>query len=409
LRQVKFVNPLSGVKAVRSFIFVNQSCYRRQEEIAMVRRFLFVNGYSEASNLEQTDMVIFFTCAFCKSRIADMLQEIQRIRSVIKTDCELIVGSCLPATGKEDLQAVFDGKTISPTDFSALNLLPGISVRIEEMEGLCGKEGACSPQTTSAGMGAQLPEVPLVGVATRLPGDNRLGLFIASGCLRKCSYCAIRFATGKLRSKPLETVTQSLEVGLEKGYRRFEIYADSLGDYGLDIGTNLGELLKWLLHHNGEFTVGIYDLHPQAFLKYFDAVAALCKASKVHYLYVPLQSGNARILKLMNRPCNLEVLRAKLNEVRDNSSVFLQTGVMVGFPSETDEDFQETVALLEEIQFSDIYVHFYSDMPNTDSSKMPDKVGRECMQRRLSQLEDANIRFDRIKTRHEWSSIPVIN
>jgi len=394
---------------VRSFIFVNQSCYRRQEEIAMVRRFLFVNGYSEATNLAQTDMVIFFTCAFCKSRVADMLQEIGRIRSVMKTDCELIVGSCLPETGKEDLRAIFDGKTISPIDFSALNLLPGITVRIEEMEGLYGKEGTCSSGGTSLGRSAELPEVPLVGVATRLPGNNRLGLFIASGCLRKCSYCAIRFATGKLRSKPLETVTQSVVAGLEKGYRRFEIYADSLGDYGLDIGTNLGEFLDWLLKHNGDFTVGIYDLHPQAFLKYFDAILALCKASKVHYLYVPLQSGNARILRLMNRPCNLEALRAKLKEVAEQSSIFLQTGVMVGFPSETDEDFSDTVTLLEAIQFSDVYVHFYSDMPNTESSRMSDKVDRARMLRRLSHLEDANIRFDRSKTRHEWSSIPVIN
>jgi len=327
----------------------------------------------------------------------------------MKADCELIVGSCLPETGKEDLRAIFDGKTISPTDFSALNLLAGISVRIEEMDGWYGKEGACSPQRTSSGMGAELPEVPLVGVATRLPGDNRLGLFIASGCLRKCSYCAIRFATGKLRSKSMEVVTQSFAAGLEKGYRRFEIYADSLGDYGLDIGTNLGELLDWLLKHGGDFTVGIYDLHPQAFLKYFDAVVALCKAGKVHYLYVPLQSGNARILRLMNRSCNLETLRAKLNQVREQSSVFLQTGVMVGFPGETDEEFSDTVAFLQEIQFNDVYVHFYSDMPNTESSKMSNKVDRERMLRRLCQLEAAKIQLDSGKTHHEWSSIPVIN
>jgi len=375
----------------------------------MARRFLFVNGYSEATNLAQTDIVIFFTCAFCKSRVADMLQEIGRIRSVTKTDCELIVGSCLPVTAKEELGAIFDGKTISPTDFSALNLLSGITVKIEEMDDLFGKEGACSPGGTSPGRCAELPEVPLVGVAKRLPGNNRLSLFIASGCLRKCTYCAIRFATGKLRSKPLETVTQSVVAGLEMGYRRFEIYADSLGDYGLDIGTNLGALLEWLLKHDGEFTIGLYDLHPQAFLKYFDAILALCKAGKVHYLYVPLQSGNMRILRLMNRPCNLVALRAKLNSVRELSSVFLQTGVMVGFPSETDEDFQDTVALLEEIRFSDVYVHFYSDMPNTESSQMSNKVGRERMLRRLSHLESTNIRFDRSKTRHEWSSIPIIN
>ena len=394
---------------MKSFVVVNRSCYRRQEEIAMVRRFLFINDYSEATDLAQTDLVILFTCAFCKSRVADMLQEIARIRSVIKKDCELMVGSCLPATDKEVLRSVFDGKTLTPEDFSALNLLPGVTVRFEELAEFPSKDAACSPLERPSGTEEILPEVPLVGVATRLEGDKRMGVFIASGCLRKCSYCAIRFATGKLRSKSIDTVQHTVIAGLQQGYRRFEIYADSLGDYGLDIGSNLGVLLEWILTYDANFTIGIYDLHPQAFLKHFDVILALCKAQRVHYLYVPLQSGNSRILGLMNRPCNLIVLQERLRKIRSLDCVFLQTGVMLGFPGETEDEFHDTVAFLEAVQFSDVYVHFYSDMPNTASSHMSGKIDKKVMLERFSTIEATDIRFSIEKTRHEWSSIPVLN
>ena len=83
-------------KTMRTFTFVNQSCYRRQEEIARVRRFLFINQFSESTDLAGADLVIFFTCGFCQSRVVDMLGEIKRIQSVLGERGELVVGACLP-------------------------------------------------------------------------------------------------------------------------------------------------------------------------------------------------------------------------------------------------------------------------------------------------------------------------
>ena len=392
---------------MKTFIFVNQSCYRRQEEIAVARRFLLVNGFAEDTDLAKTDLVIFFTCAFCQSRVVDMLNEIGRIRSIIKETCELIVGSCLPETDAAELKKVFSGKTITPKDFSALNQLPGIAMKYEEMPELLGEDTGCPPLARQPSSSAASPDhLPLVRVASNVDTDKRMGVFIASGCQRKCSYCAIRFATGRLRSKPLDVVTRTLSEGLDQGYREFELYADSIGDYGLDIGTDLGELFDWLLNNDLEFSVGIRDLHPQAFLKFFNKVLSLCKAGKVHYLYVPLQSGNARILKRMNRGCDVGVLLKRLLEVRKQGGVFLQTGVIVGFPTETDEEFEDTLTFLRTVQFNNVYVHFYSDMPNTESSKLSNKIDKEIMLKRLNRLETAGVKYNREKTRHEWENIP---
>ena len=358
----------------------------------MVRRFLFENGFAEDADLRTTDLAILFTCAFCQSRVADMLGELERIRATAREDCEVIVGSCLPVTDPAALKKVFDGKTVSPTDFSALNDLAGVAVKIEEVQGLFQNNGAC------------------IQLARRSPtdADRRVGVFISSGCLRKCSYCAIRFATGPLRSKPPEAVSRTLSEGWDQGHRKFEIYADSIGDYGLDIGSNLGMLCERILESDRDFSVGIYDLHPQAFIKFFEPVFSLCRAGRVHYLYVPLQSGSARVLKLMNRSCNVNALVEKLLEVRVLEGVFLQTSIIVGFPTETDEEFDETLDVLRLVQFNDVYVHCYSEMPNTESAKLPGKIDKDVMLRRLDRLDRVGIRHNYGKARHEWENFPLV-
>jgi tRNA A37 methylthiotransferase MiaB len=410
---------------MRTFFFVNQSCHRRQEEIAAVRRFLLVNGFAENAALAEADLVLFFTCAFCRSKVADMLKEIEHIRSAAKDGCELIVGSCLPKTDGEGLRRVFDGKTITPTDFSALDRLPGIAVKFEEMPKLFGKDMPGAPfviptstnatkirlkalaHGTSGLLMRAWPALRLERFARRFDPDRRMGVFISSGCRRQCSYCAIRFATGPLRSKPLDAVTRMFSEGWDQGYRKFEVYADSIGDYGLDIGTDFGRLADWLSKSERAFSVGIYDLHPQAFVKFFGEILSLCRAGRVHFLYVPMQSGNARILKLMNRPADVDDLSRKLREIRKTGGVFLQTSLIVGFPSETDEEFEDTVAFCRAVRFSDVLVHFYTDMPHTESSTLSGKIDKAAMRRRWDRLKRAGIRHDREQARHEWETTPA--
>lgn len=415
--------PATESGAVREFLFVNQSCHRRQEEIGTAKRFFLINGFAEGSDLKTADFIVFFTCAFSQSKVVDMLDEIEQIRSAAKNGCEIIVGSCLPKTNKAELKKVFSGETITPTDFSALNRLPGVTVKIEDIQKLYGSDTACAPFGNQPGsrtlrrrmkalaLGATKvlkrawPALPLERVASRLDADRRMGVSIASGCMRKCSYCAIRFATGRLRSKPLETVTRTISDGIELGYRRFDIFADSIGDYGLDIGTDLGRLLSWFLTNDRDFSLGIYDLHPEAFAKFFNEISSLCALGKMHYLYVPVQSGNARVLALMNRQGDVDDTASKLAEIRRHTGVFLQTSVIVGFPGETDREFQDTVDFLSRVRFNNVFVHFYSDMPNTESSRLPDKIDKAIMLQRLKRLELAGINHDFEATRHEWENV----
>ncbi|MEI6970486.1 MAG: radical SAM protein [bacterium] len=410
---------------MRAFHFVNKSCNRRQEEVHTVGDFLRINGWKQTDTAGNADLVILFTCAFCHSRVTDMLDEIGRIRAALKDGAELIVGSCLPKTDPARLQSVFNGKIIHPTDFSALDSLPGITVKFDAILDGRGQAAASIGAARQQAAGAsphnrkeQLlrKAVSFVRCGRRLAGggpaapqspDKRKIIFLAAGCRRLCSYCAIRFATGKLRSKPLDWVLWQFRDGVYHGFGKFELYADSIGDYGMDIGTDLGHLFEQLLAMREQFTIGVYDLHPASFLKYYDQLMALCRAGKVHFLYVPLQSGNARIMKLMRRPCDPRDLRQKLLNVKHVGGIFLQTSIIAGFPSETEEEFQDTVDFLTALEFDDVYVHFYSDMPGTESSEMDGKIDKETMRGRMDKIMAAGIRNQIGETRHEWENIPI--
>ncbi|MBW1858593.1 MAG: radical SAM protein [Deltaproteobacteria bacterium] len=395
----------------------------------MVKDFLILNGWVEGFRLKTSDLIILFTCAFCQSKVAEMIDEIAHIKSGMKPAAELIVGSCLPKTDKESLRRVFDGKTISPTDFSELDNLANINMSIRDMPSMFGKE-AIGPQERHSALTVQhhssfkkvvpkaLNQFKTQGTCRTLKQiphmlrsrvlSKRKAVMLSVGCLRKCSYCAIRFATGKLRSKPMEKIMQEFTEGLKSGCRKFELYADSIGDYGLDIGTNLGELFDELIHlRNKRFSIGIYDLHPSSFTKYFDKIMLLCKMGRLHYLYVPMQSGNERILRLMNRPCNVNNLKEKLLEIKRSKRVFLQTSIIVGFPTETEEDFEDTVRFLKEVDVDDAFIHFYTDMPKTKSSKLAGKVSKDTMSKRMRGISDAGIRHNVGRTKHEWENIPM--
>jgi len=412
---------------MRSFHFVDKSCHRRQEEVSLVRRFFLANDWTEAATVEKADCVILFTCAEMLYKVVNMIREVERLSDRIGRDAEFIVGSCLPKTDKTALAKVFHGRTITPTDFSALNALPDIKIKIENMPPIFGKNAAFrliarrSLWNTRGAISYGLSRWAsrfvrryfqingLKQFAARLAGTRRMVIYVSAGCAKNCSYCAIHFATGQPRSKPLDVVMQTISEGLRLGYRTFDFISDSIGGYGLDLGSNLGELIDRVLAHPGRFAIGISDLHPHDFIKYSGKILNLCQAGRIHYLYVPVQSANERILRQMNRACDVKDLTDKLTAIRKFADVFLQTGIIIGFPGETETEFEDTLCFLKKVGFDNVYVHYYCDMPNTEASRLSNKTNKDTMIKRLEKVAQSGISHNAAKTRCEWESTLVLS
>jgi MiaB/RimO family radical SAM methylthiotransferase len=228
-----------------------------------------------------------------------------------------------------------------------------------------------------------------LGLAARPKIVPYYNLRIAEGCAFACSFCCIRFATGRVTSKPIEEIVEEFKTGLAESHKLFQLVCEDVGCYGLDIGTTFPALLKRLFEIDGDYQLLFIDFGGNWLVKYYNELLPLFleNPDKVRELYVSLQSGSNNILKAMRRPEKSEEVRAKLKELKEKlPHLILRTTVIIGFPGETEEDFRKTVEAVQEIDFSVVELNKYSDRPGTASSRMKNKIPQEIIDRRTEEI-----------------------
>lgn len=200
---------------------------------------------------------------------------------------------------------------------------------------------------------------------------------ISEGCLGECSYCSIKNAIGPLKSKPVKAIIDEFEKGREGGHKAFHLIAADVGAYGKDIGTDIVKLLRLLCQGDGEYRIFWDDFSPKWLVSLFNEMYELIEEFPMHFGYMgfPVQSGSERIVKLMQREYSVADAKRCLGELRNGfKQLKLSTHAMVGFPGETEDDFQETIELFEEIKFDHIELYKYSDQAGTPAALFPEKV-----------------------------------
>jgi len=214
---------------------------------------------------------------------------------------------------------------------------------------------------------------------------------IGGGCQGSCSYCAVSRAIGRLTSKPIEVCVDEYRRLLDKGFRKFVILGDDTGAYGLDIKSSFAELLENLSIASGKRRVywHLEHMHPLWICRYKTTIARMVKEKKIRRISACIQSGSNRILKLMNRRHTIEEITDVLLQLKEcNPNLKLRTEVIVGFPSETEEDFSATLEALKKIRFNYIFSFPYDDGYETLASKMDNKVSQGIIKQRLKIMKD---------------------
>jgi len=201
-------------------------------------------------------------------------------------------------------------------------------------------------------------------------GHSRYFLKIQEGCDYRCTFCIVPFKRGKSRSIPIESLIYETEIALSRGYKEIVLTGTQIGDYGKDIGKklNLKVLIEKLLDINSNFRIRLSSLHPSHFYKIFDL---LTEKRIAPHLHIPLQSASEKVLKDMKRPYSLKFFDETLNKILDIKRKFsIGTDLIVGFPTEGDKKFKETVNYLENSPFSYIHIFSYSKREGTPAGKL---------------------------------------
>lgn len=221
---------------------------------------------------------------------------------------------------------------------------------------------------------------------TRFRGHTRAFVKIQDGCDRRCAYCAVPGARGPSRSRDLEGVLDQVRLLVGRGYREIVLTGVHIGEYSADDGSRLPELLEAVAAVEGLGRVRLGSLEARRLTpELADLVVGNARVS--NHLHVPLQSGSDRILSAMGRDATAAEYEAAVRRVTDRDPVCgLGADVMVGFPGETEEDFERTVSLIEGLPFTYLHVFSYSPRPGTRAAALGAPVPPGERKRRSSRL-----------------------
>lgn len=219
--------------------------------------------------------------------------------------------------------------------------------------------------------------------------DNHTRAFvkIQDGCNAFCSYCIIPYTRGIIRSKKFDDVVMEVTNLVKNGYQEIVLTGIHTGKYGMDLeNMNLEKLLRRLVKIPGIYRIRLSSIEINEITS---GILDLIQNSKViaRHFHIPLQSGSERILKLMNRRYDLTYFKEFVQKIRSlDSDISITTDLIVGFPGETDLDFQETIKTLEEIHFTKIHTFPYSPREGTVASKMDNQVDGITKRKRVKQI-----------------------
>ena len=220
--------------------------------------------------------------------------------------------------------------------------------------------------------------------------DNKLKSWVSImyGCNNFCTYCIVPYVRGRERSRKPEDILAECRTLVENGCKEITLLGQNVNSYGKDLGcgVDFADLLALIAQLPGEFLIRFMTSHPRdASEKLFDTMAKYDKIAK--QLHLPFQSGSSRVLKAMNRHYDRETYLKKVNYAKSvMPDLVLTSDVIVGFPGETNEEFEETLSLIQQVRYDSLFTFIFSPRGGTPAASMEDPTPKA----------EKNARFDRL-------------
>ena len=220
--------------------------------------------------------------------------------------------------------------------------------------------------------------------------DNTLKAWVSImyGCNNFCTYCIVPYVRGRERSRKPEDILAECRALIEGGCKEITLLGQNVNSYGKDLGSDMdfADLLSAITAIPGEFLIRFMTSHPRdASKKLFDTMAKHDKIAK--QLHLPFQSGSSRVLKAMNRHYDRETYLEKVNYAKSvMPDLVLTSDVIVGFPGETEEEFEETISLIQQVHYDSLFTFIFSPRGGTPAASMEDPTPKEEKNRRFDKL-----------------------
>lgn len=356
-------------------------CQQNEEDSEKIRGYLIEMGYEMTEDEFEADVVILNTCAVREHAEMRVFGNLGALTHTKKKNPNQIIAVCGCMVQQEHVVEKIK-KSFRHVD---LVFGPDELWRFPELlySAMSRKKRVFAP---GSGDGRVAEGVP------HLRSDKvRAWLSIMNGCNNFCTYCIVPYTRFRERSRLPEEIVKEARQLVAEGYKEITLLGQNVNSYGRDLEekVSFAELIRMVNDIEGDFIIRFMTSHPKdATQELFEAMRDCEKCEK--HLHLPLQSGSDRILKAMNRYYDSAKYLAQVEKVRSFiPDIVLTTDIIVGFPNETDEDFEDTLRLIEKVKFDAMFTFIYSKRVGTPAAEMPDPFTREEKQRHFDRLIEA--------------------
>ena len=353
-------------------------CQQNEADSEKLRGYLTQSGYAICQEAEGADVVVMNTCSIrehAEQRVFGNLGALTHTKRRHPTQKIFLCG-CM--AGEEKVSArVKESYPYVDGVFSTHHLwqFPEILYNV-----LTKKKRQFYVADEAGSIAEGIPQVR----------DSRLKAWVSImyGCNNFCTYCIVPYVRGRERSRRPEAILEECRQLAERGCKEITLLGQNVNSYGkdLDCGMDFADLLSQIAQLPGDFLIRFMTSHPRdASTKLFDTMAKYPKIAK--QLHLPFQSGSSRVLKAMNRHYDRETYLSKVRYAKSvMPELVLTSDVIVGFPGETEEEFEETISLIEEVRYDSLFTFIFSPRTGTPAAKMEDPTPKEEKNRRFDKL-----------------------
>ena len=378
--QYEIAASLRGETAGKKACVITFGCQQNENDSERIAGALMLCGYEMTDNSDEADMIIINTCAIREHAEIRALSETGQFKQRKNQDRSIKIGLCgCMAQQSHRREQIY--KSYPYVDFvfgtDMHHRLPEIIKTALHQK----KRSAFITDKPHAEFG-----VISEGMPVQRESNYKAWVPVMYGCNNFCTYCVVPYARGHERSRRREDVVAEVKSLVDRGYKDITLLGQNVNSYsgGCDFATLLSECAQF----DGEYRVRFMTSHPKdASDALIDAIAS--NKNIAHHFHLPVQSGSSRILKLMNRKYTREQYLERAFKIKEKiPDISMTTDIIIGFPTETDEDFQETMSLVKEVGFDMIYTFIYSPRPGTIAAKMDGQIERAVSNERFKMLSD---------------------
>ena len=380
---------LSKIKSDNKFFIKTYGCQMNVHDSDLIENGLVKKGFKKAGSVEDADIVVFNTCSVRDNADHKVISEIGRLKKNY-ADKKIVLAGCFAKQiklTKEQNSSIYFDYCFAPEEIFSIPDILKNNTGINDATG--------SNETEQSRSLTERPSEYFKNDGKteeyfydKKPENGTASVKITEGCNNFCSYCIVPYVRGRERSIPINIIYNTVKNLIDKGAAEITLLGQNVNSYiSPDDGKkDFHYLLNELSGIGGSFKIRFLTSHPKDFNdKLIDTVCGSGKIAKE--IHLPVQSGSDKILAMMNRGyTKAEYLRLVRKLKNGNPDISVSTDIIVGFPGESDEDFEDTLKLIEEAEFSSIFAFKYSPRPFTKAFKFNDDVSLEVKKERLERV-----------------------